>query len=647
MNAIPTSFEQSKEKSVYLRITVVYMIVGFLLVIASDFLAGKIWGERFFVAEMIKGLLYILATGSLLGLVMRRYMRRLWKSREALRGSEEKFRGLFQTANDGIVIIELNEEGQYRGTLDVNEVMCKQLGYNRTELLAFHPGQFEQLSEANQRQIRELWSHLNGNDGCTFEWNITAKDDTELQYEVSAKPFAFGGTRAFLAIFREISERKRSEQLIKTMAYSDHLTGLPNQRMLEKYFNAAVVKTNAVGRKLALLVLDIDRFRSINDAMGRTFGDQLLQHVASRMKSIVREEDVLSRMDGDDFKLLLQDIDHPEEASVFAQHLSELFEEGFFIQDNEIHVTAHIGISIFPEHGEDLESLLRNANFAMYRAKENRSQFQIYDPLMNPLSDNLMIIESDLKRAVVQKQFELHYQPQVNMQSGRITGIEALIRWNHPDKGLIAPSQFIPVAEETGMIIPIGEWVLKEACRQICIWKEAGIDPIPVSVNLSLRQFLQPNIVESVMKELLDHDIPPEMLVLEITESVTMNLEKAATLLERFKQNGIKVNLDDFGTGYSSMIHLKRFPLDKLKIDKSFTRDLMSDKYDASIVSSIISLAHNLGLKVIAEGVENEDQLNFLLTHNCDEIQGYFFSPPLPSISFGDLLRQHQDSYIN
>ncbi|MEB3101903.1 putative bifunctional diguanylate cyclase/phosphodiesterase [Ferviditalea candida] len=647
MNAVPTSFEHSREKSVYLRITVVYMIVGFLLVIASDFLAGKIWGERFLAAEIIKGLFYILITGSLLGLVMRRYMRRLWKSREALRGSEEKFRSLFQTANDGIVIIELNEAGQYRGTLDVNEVMCKQLGYSRAELLSFQSEQFAELSEDKQMQIIELWRSLNGNDGCTFEWNVTGKDNTELQYEVSAKPFTFGRTRAFLAIFREITERKRSEQLIKRMAYSDHLTGLPNQRMLEKHFNAAVVKTNAVNRKLALLVLDIDRFRSINDAMGRTFGDQLLQHVASRIMSIVREGDVLSRMDGDDFKLLLQDIDELEDVSEFARQLSELFEEEFFIQDNEIHITVHIGVSVYPGHGEDLESLLRNANFAMYRAQENRSKFQIYDPLMNPLSDDLLIIESDLKRAVVQKQFELHYQPQVNMQSGRITGIEALIRWNHPEKGLIAPSQFIPLAEETGMIIPIGEWVLKEACRQIQIWKEAGIDPVPVSVNLSLRQFLQPNIVESVMRELREHDIPPEMLVLEITESVTMNLEKAATLLESFKQNGIKVNLDDFGTGYSSMIHLKRFPLDKLKIDKSFTRDIMSDKYDASIVSSIISLAHNLGLKVIAEGVENEDQLNFLLTHNCDEIQGYFFSPPLPSISFGDLLKQYQNSYVN
>ncbi|HZD60788.1 MAG TPA: PAS domain S-box protein [Anaerolineae bacterium] len=440
--------------------------------------------------------------------------------------------------------------------------------------------------------------------------------------------------------FEDITERKQAEEMIRYMAYYDPLTDLPNRVLLNDRLTLALANAHRNNRMLALLFLDLDSFKTINDTLGHTVGDQLLQDVAGRLRKCLREGDTIARLGGDEFTLLLPQIDHAEDAAKVAQRVVEVLEPPFNFEDREFHVTTSIGIALYPSDGEDAQTLLKNADIALYRAKEQgRNNYQLYTPILNAKAFERLAIENSLRRALEREEFVIYYHPQVDLNSQKVVGMEALLRWQHPDRGLISPSDFIPIAEETGLIIPIGEWVLRTACEQNKAWRDAGYSPIRVAVNLSARQFQQRRLVETIEQILKGTLLESNYLELEITESTIMkDTDAAITTLHRLKEMGIKVSIDDFGTGYSSLSNLKRFPIDTLKIDRSFVRDITVDPDDAAIATAIITLAHSLHLKVVAEGVETFEQMELLHSLECDEMQGYIFSHPLPVEEATELL---------
>ena len=439
--------------------------------------------------------------------------------------------------------------------------------------------------------------------------------------------------QANLRLQEEVAERQQAESRVLHLANHDALTGLPNRRLLHDRLGQALAMAHREHHHVAVLFMDLDRFKTINDSLGHMMGDALLQAVARRLQFTLREGDTVSRLGGDEFVVVLPNLEHPGAAEKVALKLVEALAPPFDLDGQELRVSASIGISFFPEDGGDTETLLRNADSAMYHAKEmGRNNYQFFMEQMNVAAAERLRLENDLHRALERGEFELHYQPRISVADGAACGIEALIRWRHPERGLILPDEFIPVAEDTGLIVPIGEWVIQEACRQNMAWCEAGLPRLPVAVNLSPRQFRQSNLVETVVRALDRHGCPSELLELEITEGVLMQ-ETADTLqtLEALNKLGVGLAIDDFGIGYSSLSYLKRFPVDCLKIDQSFVRDVTVDPDDAAIVTAIIGLAHSLGLAVVAEGVEDASQLAFIRNAGCDEAQGFHFSRPMPA----------------
>jgi diguanylate cyclase (GGDEF)-like protein len=437
--------------------------------------------------------------------------------------------------------------------------------------------------------------------------------------------------------------RKQAEENILRLAHYDGLTGLPNRSMFNQRLAHALAQARRNETALAVLFIDLDRFKNINDTLGHDAGDHVLKEVAQRLLDCLRESDTAGRLGGDEFVVLIEELSQPLHVAGVSQKILAAVAKPFILDTQEFHITASVGISTYPDDSKDTQSLLKNADIAMYRAKEQGgSNFQFYSAQMNVHTVERMEMESDLRRAVERNELLLHYQPKVDIGSGRITGMEALVRWQQPGKALILPAQFIPLAEETGLIVPIGQWVLETACAQNKAWQEHGLPPLRISVNLSVRQFAHKNLVQDVARVLSETGIDPILLELEITESmVTHNPEQAVKLLVELKAMGIQLSIDDFGTGYSSLSYLKRFPIDSVKIDRSFIQDLPADSNDAAITRAIIAMAHSLKLKVIAEGVETEEQLRFLRDHDCDEMQGYYFSRPLPE---DDFFRLIQDS---
>ncbi|HEX7055984.1 MAG TPA: EAL domain-containing protein [Bacilli bacterium] len=614
---------------------------------AITFLAGTIWtfifvrlaGGGWTVSvpvELLNAIVPACIAGATFSVLTGVYRRNSAKRHHPSTQNDVRFFDFFHQANDGMLLVEVDERGSISRIVDVNAVLCAQMGFMKWEFISFGK---EILSGLNRELLGGVWEKLLVNGGCTFDWKFVSKMDRLYWYEVSASRTSVDGQDAVLGILRDVTERKRSERKIRKLAFYDAVTGLPNLRVFEERFYHELHEAKRKHCQLAVFVLDIDRFRVFNDTMGRAFGDKLLMRVAGRIKGCLSDRDLLVRMDGDDFRLLLPQIADAKAAVEMAEKLQKAFQDSYMIDGNEVHATIHIGIALYPTDGEDLETLYRCANFAMYHAIERSAPYQLYGPEMNPGLQQLMMIESDLKRAIQRGQFQMYYQPQVNLADGKMIGMEALIRWIHPEKGPISPTQFIPVAEETGMIIQIGEWVIREVCAQQKRWQNEGIALLPVAINLSMRQFTQSNIVDVVREALAQNDLSPACIVLEITESMTMNAERATDVLRQFRGVGVGIHLDDFGIGYSSLNYLKRFPLDKIKIDRSFVRDMLDDENDASIVSTIISLAHHLGLKVIAEGVEKQEQSKFLQEQRCDEVQGFYYSPPVPSAELAKMLK--------
>jgi diguanylate cyclase (GGDEF)-like protein len=426
------------------------------------------------------------------------------------------------------------------------------------------------------------------------------------------------------------------------MAHFDALTALPNRVLLHDRLLQAIISAPRHKKKVAVLFLDLDRFKNINDTLGHSFGDLLLQSVAERLTASVRISDTVSRLGGDEFIVILHDLAETAHAGVAAQKIIDSLSNRFIIRDLELHTTASIGISIFPDDGMANEELISNADVAMYRAKEiGRNNYQFFAQAMNDKSYERLTMENKMRRALERNEFVLYYQPQINSKNGQIIGAEALVRWRQQEIGLVSPGMFIPIAEESGLIVSIGEWVMREACRQNREWQAEGFSPIPVAVNLSAVQFRQKNLTELVADALQQSSLESRWLELEITESgIMQNADAAVKTLHSLKLMGLKLSIDDFGTGYSSLSYLKTFPLDKLKIDQSFVRDITTNQDDAAIVGAIIGMAKSLKLRVIAEGVETIDHLQFLNSSGCFEIQGYYYSRPLPADQFGKLLQQ-------
>ena len=429
-----------------------------------------------------------------------------------------------------------------------------------------------------------------------------------------------------------LGHHKEAEQNLVQVINYDVLTGLPNRFLFLDRLGHAISRAARSNRMVAVMLLDIDNFKTINDTLGHTHGDLLLQDIADRLRRCVLEDDTLARIGGDEFVIVLEGVSEIEEIAKIAQKIVEIFSLPFTPSSQEIYVTPSMGITIYPMDGHDSDSLLKNADAAMYTAKEyGRNHFRFYTTDMNALAIERFAMEGALRRAMEREEFTLHYQPQVDIKSGRVIGVEALLRWNHPERGLVPPGEFIPLLEENNLIIPVGEWVLRTACAQCRAWQDDGLPPLRMAVNLSARQFRQDNLVEMIDSILRETGISPKLLELELTEGLLMeNIGETSMILGQLKSRGVQVAIDDFGTGYSSLSYLKRFPIDRLKIDQSFVRDIITDSNDAAIAVAVISLGRSMGLSVIAEGVETRDQLEFLGVQKCDEYQGYHFSRPVP-----------------
>ena len=436
--------------------------------------------------------------------------------------------------------------------------------------------------------------------------------------------------------FADLSEQKATEEKIRHIAHHDSLTGLPNRLHLQISLEQVIAAAKRENEEVAVMFIDLDRFKTINDTLGHNIGDGLLVEVAHRLRGHVRESDLLARLGGDEFVVALAGDDAVNAVALVAEKILGSLSQPYQIGGHVLHSTTSIGISLYPHDGDSIESLMKNADTAMYHAKSmGRNNFQFFSPEMNWFNNERLLLENSLHRALECGEFTVHYQPQADIASGRLVGAEALIRWHHPERGMVSPLEFIPLAEENGMILPIGTWVLREVCRQIKVWRERGLTDLRFAVNLSPRQFHQENLVGKIISILREFDVPATSLELEITEgSIMENADAAVGLLNQLNQHGLSIAIDDFGTGYSSLSYLKRLPVSKLKIDRSFVMDIPGDPDDSAIAIAVIQLGRNLGLKVVAEGVETAEQQQFLSDQGCDMMQGYWYSKPLDAASF-------------
>lgn len=516
--------------------------------------------------------------------------------------------------------------------MQVNHRACENLGYTEDELA--NKSWLEVVKDFSMERLKETVEPLvSGKQALvSLEGFQRRKDGSEYPIQARIQLSSFQKTPTLVAIVQDNTERKEMEEKILNMAYYDGLTSLPNRNLLDDRLKMAIAQADRNKRLVAALLLDMDNFKRINDTMGHGIGDQLLQHVAKRLNSCLRREDTIARMGGDEFVVLLPGLESENDAALMAMKLLECLKKPFKIEDQEIFITFSIGVSFFPADGKDPQSLLMNADAAMYRAKEKgKNTFQNYNPSLVFQVARQRVLESGLRRALENDEFILHYQPKINVRTEKIVGVEALIRWQCPESGLISPGEFIPVAEESRLIIPIGEWALRTACRQLKIWQELGFSSLGMAVNLSGHQFNQKNLVPMLIDILENTGIDARNLELEFTESLLMdNSEAVIAKMGRLSDLGIQLSIDDFGTGYSSLTYLKSLPIKILKIDQSFVQDLATEA-NVVITKAIVSLAKTLKFKTVVEGVETEEQKNFMKALGCDVMQGYLFSKPLPA----------------
>ena len=546
---------------------------------------------------------------------------------------------VFECAQESIILTDASNN-----IVSVNPAFLEMTGYVAAEVLGKNP-RILSSDRHSADFYAAMWQAINSEDKWQGElWN-RRKDGTiyPVWVRISVYRDAAGKLCNYVGVATDIAERYAAQESIRQLAYFDPLTQLPNRRMLEDRVGQALASSEREGKQSALLFIDLDQFKTINDSLGHSAGDQLLIEVAKRLSGCIRRMDTVARLGGDEFVVLLSDVTM-EGASEVAQKILDVVGRSFLFNEHELGVTPSLGISIYPQDGRDFETLLKHADTAMYRAKDaGRNAFQFFTHEMNAAALERLVLENSLRQGLERGEFIVYYQPQVEVLSGRIVGAEALVRWRHPKIGLVPPGKFIPAAEISGLIVSIGEWVLRESCQQNKAWQDAGLSTIRIAVNISSVQFRGMELESSVRAILDETGLAAECLELELTEGILMGgASETLDTLNRLSAMGVKLAIDDFGTGYSSLSYLKRFPIDKLKIDQSFVRDIVDDPDDLAIANAVISMGHSLRLGVIAEGVEHAEQLEILMNEGCDEVQGYYFSAPLPAGEFAELLRQQR-----
>ncbi|PGV48388.1 EAL domain-containing protein [Bacillus sp. AFS037270] len=535
--------------------------------------------------------------------------------------SEQRYKSLFDYHSDAVYSLDL--EGRFTSANKACETLS---GYSPQELLG--KNFTELVYEEDLDETLRLF-HLSSGEGAASKQNIVTrlkcKHGEILSLNVTIIPIIVDGkTVGVYGVAKDITEFIKNQEMFEHLAYHDYLTGLPNRNMLESLLANGTIMIKSI----AILFIDLDRFKIVNDTLGHSMGDLLLKKVAERLREALSENDLIFRQGGDEFIVILKDADR-ERADAVANQILEALSTPFMLNTTEVFTSPSIGISLSQEDGETVETLIKYADFAMYQAKKaGKKTYRFYSCIKYEGGFDPLTMELDLHKAIKQNELFLQYQPKVNLKTGKMIGAEALLRWNHSQWGMVSPVKFIPIAEESGLIISIGEWVLRQACKQNKHWQELGLPPMVVSVNLSARQFSHSSIVVTVEKVLNETGLEPHYLELEITESMTIDIEHTISTLHELKRLGVLISIDDFGTGFSSLNYLKQFPVDTLKIDQSFVRELLNNTNDDTIVKTIISMAHHLQLKVVAEGIETREQLVFLQQHLCDEGQGFFFSKP-------------------
>ena len=562
------------------------------------------------------------------------------QAEEALRQAEEKYRVIFEGAV--VAIFQSTPDGRYT---TANPAMARMLGYDSPQELVASITDIARQVYVDPESRAEFKRLLNEQGTVSdFECQIYRKDGSKMWISANARSvYKAGVLVGYDGMNEDISARKVAEERVQYLAYYDALTDLPNRTLLQDRLSKALASARRQKDKVALLFLDLDRFKNINDSLGHALGDLLLQKVGERLKRWAREQDTVARLGGDEFLIVLSRIRDVADAAVAAERLMAVMTKEFIVQGNPLNISCSLGISIFPDHGESGECLIKNADAAMYSAKEKgRNNFRFFTEKMNAQVGERLTLENSLRLALDRNELFLVYQPQMDMATGKIIGLEALLRWQHPELGLVPPDRFIRIAENSGLIMPIGEWVLRTACSQTQKWQDEGHAAVSVAVNVSAVQFRQEDFCDLIRKVLHETGLAPQYLELELTESLLLaNADVTFSVLQELKAMGLTLAIDDFGTGYSSFSYLRQFRVSKLKIDRSFVRDVAVNPDDAAITSGIISMARSLNLKVIAEGVENEAQMSFLRAHQCDEIQGYYFSKPLGVDKVADKLRSN------
>jgi diguanylate cyclase (GGDEF)-like protein/PAS domain S-box-containing protein len=566
-------------------------------------------------------------------------VRTLDQQQQTLRDSEARFRSLTELSTDWY----WEQDAEFRFTqMSIGRIRADVepfIGKTRWELPLEGVTPVQWAEHRKQLERHEPFKN--------FVYQVRADNGELHTFSISGTPILDeqGRFRGYRGVGTDITDRMTAEQRIEFLAYHDPLTGLPNRLLLQDRFEQAIAQAQRDNSRVALLFLDLDSFKSINDTLGHHCGDALLKKVAERLKECVRDTDAISRQGGDEFLIVLRDLPDADVAAEVMTKVMERLQEPFTPDGHEVTTSVSMGATIFPEDGNDFETLLKKADLAMYRAKEaGRNTYRFFDEAMNAETiDHLQLLRG-LRRALERHEFTLYYQPQIDLASNKVIGVEALLRWQHPELGLIEPQRFVPVAEESGLIVPIGQWVLLEACRQAMAWQQAGLPPLTMAVNFSGVQFKRGDVEQSVRRALEESGLPPALLELELTESILIqNVDGVLVSLQNLKRLGVQLSIDDFGTGYSSLAYLKRFDIDRLKIDRTFVRDLATDPDDAAIVRAIIQMANSLNLRTIAEGVETEDMLTQLRAFGCDEVQGFLFARPMPATDMARFISDQQD----
>lgn len=562
---------------------------------------------------------------------------RLLETKLQVRDRESRLSAIVQNVADGILtitptgrIVEYNA-----ATKEILGLMRDETPQGRT----LHEFLMPRAIPLLEHSLEELVDRTRN--GETVEKRLTLPvlraDHKEIDVSLALRLIPDSSTPLMTAVLSDITMRKRYEEQLVYMANHDTLTNLPNRSLLEHSLSDALQahKDNAGSRNgaTAILFIDLDRFKVINDSLGHDVGDLLLKAVGQRLQKVIRRQEIVGRLGGDEFLIIIPDLKETQDAAILSQAVLDALAPSFDIKGRVLFVTPSIGIALYPSDGEDFPTLMRNADTAMYSAKSSGGgTYHFFTKTMNESAMARLVIENELREALVSNQFELHYQPKLDLRTNRVCGLEALIRWKQPGRGYISPMQFIPVAEETGLIGKIGEWVFREVCRQISEWEAQSLPVMPVAVNLSPRQLIEGHITETISRILAETGTPAAKIVLEVTETAMMQeIKKSAIILEELRHLGLKIAVDDFGTGYSSLAYLKRLPINTIKIDRSFVRDVTIDTDDAAITRTIIAMGHNLGLRVVAEGVETNEQMRFLQECGCDEVQGFLIATPLPA----------------